>query len=203
MEGKMMKRCLLLVILTLALVIGVGAEEKDHADHEELRALLHGVEQAMNSQKYTDLLPYFHQNLRVTMINQEVVTKPEGLDPYFKDWIGPGKYVKSLNMKLTADDLTEFYGTGPSRFGVVRGAGTEDYDLTDGRRLEMKTRWTATVVKDNGKWRILTLHIGANFYKNPIVEQFQNATKTYAIAGLVAGALGGGLLVFLLTRPKK
>lgn len=190
---------LLLVLTTLA---GVG-EEKDHADHEELRALLKGVEQAMNSQKYQDLVPYFHPNLRVTVINQDKITRPEEFDPYFRDWIGQGKYVKNLKMTLTADDLTEFYGSGDSRFGVVRGGGLEDYDLTDGRRLEMKTRWTATVVKHEGKWKILALHIGANFYNNPIVEQFQKATTTYGIGGLVAGALGGGLLVFLMMRKRQ
>jgi hypothetical protein len=197
-----MRRWVWVLLVALALCWTALAEEKDHADHEDLRALLHGVEQAMNSQKYSDLLPYFHDRLRVTMINQEVVTQREGLEPYFKDWIGPGKYVKNLTMKLTADDLTEFYGSGESRFGVVRGAGTEDYDLTDGRRLEMKTRWTATVVKEQGKWRILTLHIGANFYRNPIVEQFQKAAKTYAMLGLAAGAVGGALLTWLVTRRK-
>ena len=198
-----MRRYLLLFLLTLAMTLGSWAQEKDHADHEELRALLRGVEEAMNSQQYANLLPYFHPHMTVTMINQDVVTKPEGLEPYFKDWIGDGKYVKKLQMKLTADDLTQFYGSGDSRFGVVEGSGTEDYDLKDGRRLEMKTRWTATVVKDSGKWKILALHIGTNFYRNPIVEQFQNAATYYGVGGLVAGLLGGGLVTFWFTRSKR
>ena len=194
----MFKKILLLVFL--ALFAFGAAEEPNHADHEELRALLRGVETAMNEQKYQDLKPYFHDHLRVTTINQDIITKPEGLEPYFRDWIGEEKYVKSLKMKLTADDLTEFYGTGDARFGVVRGGGVEDYDLTDGRRLEMQTRWTATVVKDGGKWKILALHIGANFYKNPIVDQFQKAAGTYGVGGFAAGILLGSVLTLLLTR---
>lgn len=190
------------IVLLVCLLLPVAAEEADHADHEELRALLKGVEQAMNSQKYNELLPYFHEKMRVTVINQDVVLKPEALDPYFKDWIGDGKYVKSLKMALTADDLTEFYGSGESRFGVVRGAGVEDYDLTDGRKLHMQTRWTATVVKQKGHWVILALHIGANFYKNPIVEELQGATKTYAAGALVVGLLLGGLGGAVLFRKK-
>jgi len=92
---------------------------------------------------------------------------------------------------LTADAITEFYGKGQERFGVVHGTGNEDYDLSDGRHLPMKTRWTATVVQHEGKWKILALHIGANFYKNPIVEQFQSQAKTYAIGSLVVGLLLG------------
>ena len=193
---------LFLLLLLLVLTPWGAAEEADHADHEELRALLHGVEQAMNSEKYADLIPYFHDQLRVTTINQELIKTPAGLDPFFRDWIGPGKYVKSLKMTLTPDALTEFYGKGDSRFGVVRGDGREDYALADGRRLDMQTRWTATVVKDGGKWRILALHVGANFYKNPIVEQIQASTKYYAAGGLVVGVLVGGLLVFLVMRRK-
>jgi hypothetical protein len=179
-----------------------GQVEKNHADHEQLRALLKSVESAMNGQKYNDLQPYFHPDMKVTVINQDVLSKLDQFDPYFRDWIGPGKYVKSLKMSLTADALTEFYGEGESRFGVVRGSGVEDYDLSDGRRLEMKTRWTATVVKHQGKWKILSLHLGANFYRNPIVEQFQKAATTYGILGLLAGSVAGGLLVFVALRKR-
>ena len=69
-------------------------------------------------------------------------------------------------MKLEADALTEFYAD--KTIGVVRGSGEEDYVLSDTRFFPMKTRWTATVIKDtDGKWRILTLHIGTNFLDNP------------------------------------
>jgi len=195
--GLMLKRALLFFCLTC---LPLAAEEPNHADHEELRALLRGVQTAMNEQKYQDLKPYFHDHLRVTTINQDVITKPEALEPYFRDWIGPGKYVKGLKMELTADDLTEFYGEGDSRFGVVRGGGVEDYDLTDGRRLDMRTRWTATVVKQGGKWKILALHIGANFYKNPIVDQFQKAAGYYGVGGFAAGSLLGVVLTLALVR---
>jgi hypothetical protein len=84
----------------------------------------------------------------------------------------------------------------------VRGDGHEEYDLTDGRHLDMHTRWTATVVKDKGKWKILTLHIGANFYKNPIVEAIQESTKLYAAGGAAVGFLVGALLVYLLRRKQ-
>lgn len=191
------------MLILLICSLGARAEETDHADHEELRALLKGVVAAMNSQKYEDLMPYFHEHLRVTTINQDVITRPEGLEPYFRDWIGPGKYVRDLKMQMEADDRTEFYGEGESRFGVVRGSGVEDYNLTDGRRLDMRTRWTATVMKDKGRWRILALHIGANFYRNPIVEEIQNKVKSYSVAAGLGGLLAGLVLGLLLGRASK
>ncbi len=193
-------KALLALLILLCCSLPLVAEEADHADHEELRGILRGVESAINAEKYSDLAPFFHEHLRVTRVNQQLITTPAGLEPYFKEWIGPDQYVKKLVMKLTADDLTEFYGTGDNRFGVVRGSGTEDYALKDGRHLDMKTRWTATVVRDQGKWKILSLHIGANFYDNPIVSQFQKANTTYGLGGLALGLVLGVGATLVLRR---
>ena len=170
----------------------VAMEPQTEAIHEELRALLQSIETAINSEKYGDLKPYFSQKLRVTTINQNVINTPDGIDAYFKEWFGEGGYLKKLDIKLEADALTELYG-----------AGVENYQLTDGRFLPMKTRWTATVVKEaDGKWRILALHIGANFYDNPIFDAVKDSTKYYAVGGLVAGLFLGALGMGFLRRKK-
>jgi hypothetical protein len=121
--------------------------------------LLSGIETAINTEKYGDLAQYFHEDLRITTITQEVMFSRADIEPYFEFWFGEGGYLKKLDMKLEADALTEFYAD--KTIGVVRGSGDEDYVLSDTRFFPMKTRWTATVIKDtDGKWRILTLHIG-------------------------------------------
>ena len=182
----------------------VAMEPQTEAIHEELRALLQSIETAINSEKYGDLKPYFSQKLRVTTINQNVINTPDGIDAYFKEWFGEGGYLKKLDLKLEADALTELYGApGNPSWGLVYGAGVENYQLTDGRFLPMKTRWTATVVKEaDGKWRILALHIGANFYDNPIFDAVKDSTKYYAVGGLVAGLLLGALGMGFLRRKK-
>jgi hypothetical protein len=68
----------------------------------------------------------------------------------------------------------------------------------------MKTRWTATVIKDtDGKWRILTLHIGTDFLDNPILAVAENSTKYFAMAGGAAGLVLGLLIMFLWGRSRK
>lgn len=194
--------CYLLLLVFLA--AGAWAEENQQ-DHEALRAMLRGATTAVNEQRFQDLPQYFHEDLRVTTIAQELITKPEGLEPYFRSWIGPDQYVKSMKMSMEADDLTEFYGTGDSRFGICRGTGVEEYDLADGRYLTLKTRWTATVVPaEGGTWKIIALHLGVNFYDNQIVEQFQSAAKTYPPVAGIAGVIVGLLLgLFIGRRGKK
>lgn len=187
------------------LIIGsavFAAEEPDHAIHQELRELLHGIENAINSEKYAELAPYFHEKLRVTTINQEVITSRPEISAYFNKWFGPSGYLKKLHLSLNPDALTELYGD--KAFGIVRGSGVEKYILADGRHFDMQTRWTATVIKDvDGKWRILALHIGTNFLDNPILTKAEASLIYFAGGGLAAGALLSGLIFFVIQRRKK
>jgi hypothetical protein len=185
---KTLLSCLFLLVSGAAL----AAEEPDHTIHEELRALLGGMQQAINSGKYENLAPYFAEKMRVTTINQETLSSRPDIVTYFNHWFGPGGYLKSVEMKLSADALTELYAD--KTMGVVRGDGQERYALADGRHFDMKTRWTATVIKDtDGKWRILALHIGTNFLDNPILAKAENAL-VWGIGGGIAGGLILGVL---------
>lgn len=193
----------ILVLLFTLLSAGAHAqEEPNHAEHEALRALLGGLESAINEERYADLARYFHANMRVTTINQEVLSSPDGIAAYFDYWFGPDGYLSKLHIKLIADDLTEFYGDGS--IGVVRGRGEEDYILADGRSFDMVTRWTATVIRDEeGAWRILTLHIGTNFLDNPILAMAEGALGEATLFGVALGGSAVLLLAFIVYRVRR
>ncbi len=197
-----MNKFILTLFLVLASMAALPAEEADHAIHEELRALLQGIQQAINAEKYSELEPYFHENLRVTTINQEVISERSEITDYFESWFGDSGYLASLEISLTADDTTELYGD--KSFGIVRGTGNEKYVLSDGRAFDMSTRWTATVIKDtDGQWRILALHIGTNFLDNPLLSVAESALMTFALGGALAGLVLGWLITFFYMRRRK
>lgn len=176
------------ILLILVNPTAIAAEEPDHAIHEELRALLQDMEKAVNEERYGDLAPYFHENLLVTPIDQETISSREGISEYFNRLFGPGGMLKKVDMKLTADARTQLYGD--KTFGIVRGSGDEDYVLSDTRTYNMKTRWTATVIKDtDDRWRILTLHIGTNFLDNELLSEAEGALMSIAVVGFVMGAV--------------
>jgi hypothetical protein len=100
------------------------------------------------------------------------------------------------------DALTELYSD--KTMGTVRGSGNEDYVLSDGRFFAMKTRWTATVIKDSdGKWRILTLHIGTNFLDNPILAKAEASLGYAGVAGGAAGLALGVVIGWLIWHRKR
>lgn len=196
----MSKRTVALLLLLISPAL--AAQETDQAIHEELRGVLIGIEKAVNSESYGSLARYFHENLTITTINQEVISTRAEIEPYFEKWFGPGGYLKTLKMSLEADELTELYAD--KTFGIVRGSGEEDYVLSDSRSFPMKTRWTATVIKDtDGRWRILTLHIGTDFLNNPILSVAEESVKFSGIVGGAGGLVFGALIMFLLGRGKR
>lgn len=187
--------CLLLTLPALA------AEEPDHAIHQELRGILQNVQTAVNSGNYDAMLPVLSKDIRATTITQETMSGPAEVSAYFKKWFGPGGFLKKLDMTFTADALTEL--SPDKTWGVVRGSGMERYTLSDGRRYDMPTRWTATVVKEaDGKWRLRTIHFGTNFLDNPILDDAKRAVVKYAAIAGGVGILLGALLGFLLGRRK-
>ena len=197
-----MNRFVATLLLILAGMASVSAQEPDDAIHEELRAMLQGMQQAINQRKWSDLTPYFHENLRVTTINQEIISERSEITDYFEGWFGEGGFLATLEMTLTADALTELYGD--KTFGIVRGDGLEKYVLADGRPFDMVTRWTATVIKDtDGRWRILALHIGTNFLDNPILGAAESAVKTAGMGGALVGLVLGCFVTFLFMRRRK
>ena len=196
-----MWKTITLCILLLA-QLAFADETPDKAIHDELRAITEGLTQAINNQKFDQLAPYFHDKMRVTTVNQEFLDSHAAIEPYFTRWFGPGGFLKTLEMKLSADAETELYDD--NRFGIVRGKGIERYGLSDGRKFDMPTRWTATVIKDSdGKWRVLSLHIGTNFIDNPVLNAIERSVLWAGIGGAGGGLMLGGVLMWLVLRRKK
>jgi ketosteroid isomerase-like protein len=192
-------------ILYAALLIALpayGAEESDHAIHEELRAVLYTVETAINDAKFDAMLPVISQDIRATTINQEVISNRDEVTGYFNRWFGPGGYLKKLHMSLHPDARTEL--SADRSWGLVRGSGVEAYTLADGRVFDMLTRWTAVMQKEaDGKWRLRSIHIGTNFLDNPILTAAKSALRNVGLAAGGGGVLAGGLLGFFVGRRKK
>jgi len=180
-------KCLLLCFI-MALVAASAQAEDRQQDHDELRAMLKTATDAMNSKNLDALAPLFYNKFSITTVDQKLFTNLADFKAYYDSlYSGDKAPLKSIVFKPEADALTEFIG---DNIGLSHGTSTDTYTFSDGDTRVMTSRWTATVFKDNGKWKILNLHIGADLLTNPVVSTL----KSYVYkAGIGAGM--GGLIV--------
>ena len=126
------------------------------------------------------------------MIDQELLTSERDFEQYYQRMLlDEGALIADVRIDPVADTLTQFY---EGRFGVVRGGNTEVYDLNNGRSFTLESRWTATLIEQDGDWKIVALHTGVNFADNPVLDFARRFGWILGGSGLVLGLVLGVLL---------
>jgi hypothetical protein len=105
--------------------------------------------------------------------------------------------VNSYKTEAEVDDLTHLYGDT----GVATGKSRDQFVLTDGRDFEVNSRWTTTLVKRDGRWKVASFHASTDMFDNPVLHIAIRRTAwwTGASAGVV-GLLIGTIATWLLRR---
>jgi hypothetical protein len=165
-------------------------------DHDELRAMLRTLKQAVTDQKPELIVPLMHKDAAITVLSQEVLTRAEDITTLFDKWFSAKGPIKTLVIEPNASIQSKIYD---NRFGYDYGTSTDTFTLRDGRSLQFKTNWTASFIKDAGKWKLTTLHIGTDPMDNPVVAAAQRSVLTFGGGGAVAGLIIG----FLIGRLRK
>jgi ketosteroid isomerase-like protein len=172
---KMLTAWLLLFFTT-----GLVSAAEDPA-HEELRALRTEIIAAVTKGDIDKVIKHVHPDVVVTWQNSEVCHGALGLKEFFER-MGK-KSFKGYKVPPTPDALTLLYGGDT---GISYGETIAEYQLL-GRNYEIKSRWTATLVKVDGKWLLAAYHISMNALDNPLLNAAKNALYTAAAIALVAG----------------
>ena len=162
--------------------------------HDELRKLQLAMEEAMNSGNLEGLLANVDDTVVFTAMNAEVATGKEAIRTYFARMTqGPERIVDSVKVDFIPDALATFYGPDVA---VSTGNADSHYVLTNGMNFQVMARWTATLVRKDGKWLVAAFHYSTNMFKNPVLDAQR---KWLMIAG-GGGALLLGLIGFFVGR---
>jgi len=156
--------------------------------HNELRALRTQVLDAIKSGDVERVLAYVHPNVVITWQNQEVCRGREGLREFYNR-MGKDAF-RGYKVDPIPDDLTILYGGDT---GISFGSSVAAYRLL-GKEAEFKNRWTATLVKENGRWLLASYHVSNNTLDNPLVNTAKRAVYWAGVIGLIVG-LAFGLVV--------
>ena len=165
----------------------VPATPEDPA-HSELRELRTQVLDAIKSGDVERTLTYVHPNVVITWQNQEVCRGQQGLRDFYHR-MGKDAF-RGYKVDPTPDELTILYGGDT---GISFGKSVASYRLL-GKEYEFTNRWTATLVKENGRWLLASYHVSNDTLNNPLVNVAKQSLYWVGGIGFVAG-LACGVLV--------
>ena len=168
------------------------------ADHDTLRKLMVDATKAINDLDSVALARHLADGFVLTFADQTVITDLVQLDGYIaKYFVGEDAPLKSVRFVPEATEKVRFVD---SRTGVVYGTSADTYTLADDASLVLDTRWTATVVKEDGRWLLQSFHAGVNMLDNPILEAAGQSGFVSAGIALIVGLLIGALLMRMFRR---
>lgn len=180
-----------LLLLAAALFWAPASAAEDPA-HNELRAVRDAVVAAVNAGDVEGIAKHLHAKAVFTAMNAETAVGPEGVRAYFaKMMTGPSRVVESINVSVEVDDLSALHGGSTA---VAAGGANGRYSLRAGPTFSINQRWTATLVKEGGRWQVAALHASANVFDNPLLAAAKKSALWAAGAAFVAGAAAAALV---------
>jgi ketosteroid isomerase-like protein len=172
---------------------------EERASHEELIAFRIAVEKAFNkmgaSGKMEDmiaLLEFAHPDILFTaMTGESVRGKPELIEYFKRDFINEPHALTRMQTVFTADHLSILLRPDVA---TNRGSALGTFAFTDGKELTVNTRWTATIVKHEGRWKLAAFQFAPSIFDNPVVDAYKQWIYKAAAIAVVVGLLLGVLI---------
>src|SRR5262249_23525194 len=158
----------------------------------ELRAVRDGLLAAMNAGDIEAQLVFLHTNVVVTWHNAVVSRGRDGVRKYLDQMLhGPSKVVEKFGAEVKVDELSILYGCDTA---IAFGNAQEHFTLAGGRKFDFTGRWSATLVKEGGKWLIANLHTSDNLFDNPLLNAAKKLLFWVGGSALLVGLVVGWLI---------
>jgi ketosteroid isomerase-like protein len=173
------------------------------AVHDELRRMRDEMLAAWDRRDIDRVLAHVDPNVVVTWQNGEVSRGPDAIRRFYKEMFeGEGSILSNLKSTLTVDDLSILHGPDTAiAFGSIHDEFTFKRPLAStaaigaGNTLALTSRWTATVVRKAGEWKLASYHVSANVFSNPVQDL---AVKAASRVGGIVGFVIGAVIVWLI-----
>src|SRR5580704_4040197 len=156
-------------------VTATVASPETAAVHDELRKVRDDMIAAWQRRDIEGMLAHVDPNIVVTWQNGEVSRGPDAIRSFYKQMLeGEGSILSNLVSTLKVDDLSILHGPDTAiAFGSIHDDFTFKRGLAStaaigaGNSLSLTSRWTATLVRKAGQWKLASYHVSANVFSNP------------------------------------
>jgi len=155
----------------------------------ELGTFREGIFEAFNQGDYKAMLEkYCHKDV---IASWQDGTTSKGHDGVLAEFDKLSKFIDKMtvhpetDMRLILNDGNMVISSGHMK---------DEYHLSRGVHVALKSRWTATMVREDDKWVLVSFSASANAFDNEVVSLYLRSTM-YLSAGIASAA---GLIVGIL-----
>ena len=121
-------------------------------DEAAIRDLFATVERAVRGRDTATLIDSATADHVMVSKNGETVVGRAALATYLDKMIGRAPSIKSLESRMEMSPEIVRHGIT----AIAHGRSLDHYGFTDGLDLNLTTIWTATLVRDQDRWRIIS-----------------------------------------------
>lgn len=154
---------------------------------------------AFNTGDYPAMLEkYCHKDIIATWQDG---TTSEGHEGVIAEFDKLKQFIDKMTVDATTDKRLIL---NDSNLVISSGEMKDNYVLGRGPTVNLNSRWSATLIKDNGRWLLVSFSASTNAFDNEVISLYLTSQKY--VASLIAGAIGlvmGMLLLRTLTGRKK
>jgi ketosteroid isomerase-like protein len=183
----------------------------DEATHDELRAMRDAILAAWEKRDLDAMLAHADPQVVVTWQNGEVSRGPAEVKKFYQSLFEDGGgLIADMKSELKVDDLAILHDPDTAvAFGSIHDVITFRKSLAAsfigaGDRLDLESRWSATLLRKNGEWKIASYHVSANVFSNPVMSLAVKSTRRVAaLAGFLVGVVLVVLIVWIRRAARK
>lgn len=169
------------VILSVALV---GRADELAEEHGRLKEMLEETQNAINNKSFDAVLDHLHPNGYVVFQNGKVYQGRQELKEFIeRAFIDSDSILKGHHMEAEEDKPAWIYDD----MAVAYGTSIDTFNFRGGETVEVNSKWTTTLKKEDGEWKIHSLQLTANMFDNPILNAARNNLAKAIAGGLIAG----------------
>jgi ketosteroid isomerase-like protein len=164
--------------------------------HAELRAVKDRLVQAINTKNSAALMADLTPDAAFTAINNDTVVGIDKVKAYYDKMLtGSSRFLNDFSMTAEADDLSRLYANNTVAVATGRADAMLDLRAGSGMKYTLPLRWTATLSRSNGPWKLAAVHFSADLSDNPYLTALSTFWKWVAagtgLAGLAIGYFVG------------
>ncbi len=164
--------------------------------HTELRAMKDRLVQAVNTKNSAALIADVTPDVAFTAINNDTVVGIDKVKAYYDKMLtGSSRFLNDFSISAEADDLSRLYANNTMAVATGRADAMLDLRAGSGMKYTLPLRWTATLSRSNGPWKLAAIHFSADLSDNPYLTALSTFWKWVAagtgLAGLAIGYFVG------------